>query len=568
MRSRSETLVTTMGTGPCIVDLSDEDDDEDVVFLTEFPAHLSHRPSRKLQSDTAASLLNSDLVILSELVDINPELDFGTGPQKQSQKFSQNSSLLLDEDDCCILDEDPSRVDIVKTSCGGNDSDDLVMTGEVGQVACRDFPHARHLCVQFPFKTTPHKSFCSQCHCYVCDMLAPCSLWGDGTRVGDHCHASDKIGERWKLLRQYNKTHPTGCSDPSALQQLLYPGKSSAGNSESTSFRELLGCQTGDFARSQHPLQRGDSPRSQHHLQQVESARSQHPLQRGDTARSHHPLQRGDSARSQHPLQRGDSTRSQHPVQRYEPARPKYPLQIPLNRPNRDPRSFPRRHPQGIGVRAAKFHMYLHRKDPHCPSTYRSYQPDGDRGCQPRRTPQRNGPISNHPPLPCPHPGSVQRSHGAFSTGPPRRPTPADTPVGRESFGGMVPNEDMVSEKDLLGELAAGQTYLASCSPDRPEDIRQQCHNSETSPAPNFGSADLLDQNEIGAYSSQGDRTVESCNSILVDTQFNGGSFIEGIVAGTIDSLPTSPPTLLADYLLNGDDFWDDLPENFVKQGM
>lgn len=62
-----------------------------------------------------------------------------------------------------------------------------------------------------------------QCHCYVCDVKAPCSLWGDGLRGGDHCHASDKKDERWKMLRQYNKTHPTGSSDPATVQHLLSP---------------------------------------------------------------------------------------------------------------------------------------------------------------------------------------------------------------------------------------------------------------------------------------------------------------------------------------------------------
>jgi hypothetical protein len=30
------------------------------------------------------------------------------------------------------------------------------------QVACRDFPHARHLCVHFPFKTSLHVKYCTQ----------------------------------------------------------------------------------------------------------------------------------------------------------------------------------------------------------------------------------------------------------------------------------------------------------------------------------------------------------------------------------------------------------------------
>lgn len=43
-----------------------------------------------------------------------------------------------------------------------------------------------------------------QCHCYVCDALAPCSQWGDGSLPTDHCHASDKEA-RWKSLRKISK---------------------------------------------------------------------------------------------------------------------------------------------------------------------------------------------------------------------------------------------------------------------------------------------------------------------------------------------------------------------------
>jgi hypothetical protein len=30
------------------------------------------------------------------------------------------------------------------------------------QVACRDYPHARYLCVKFPFKSTSHEKYCEQ----------------------------------------------------------------------------------------------------------------------------------------------------------------------------------------------------------------------------------------------------------------------------------------------------------------------------------------------------------------------------------------------------------------------
>lgn len=40
-----------------------------------------------------------------------------------------------------------------------------------------------------------------QCHCYVCDTLAPCLKWGAGISSSDHCHANDKT-EVWKIQRK------------------------------------------------------------------------------------------------------------------------------------------------------------------------------------------------------------------------------------------------------------------------------------------------------------------------------------------------------------------------------
>ncbi|KAE9590996.1 hypothetical protein Lalb_Chr20g0113491 [Lupinus albus] len=68
-------------------------------------------------------------------------------------------------------------------------------------IACRDYPHPRHLCGNFPFSSTPHHSHCDKCHCYVCDSLAPCPKWGTGLLTTDHCHATDR-SSIWKTLRK------------------------------------------------------------------------------------------------------------------------------------------------------------------------------------------------------------------------------------------------------------------------------------------------------------------------------------------------------------------------------
>lgn len=43
-----------------------------------------------------------------------------------------------------------------------------------------------------------------QCHCYVCDSVAPCAHWGSGA-ANDHCHATEK-DEFWRAHRKRSKT--------------------------------------------------------------------------------------------------------------------------------------------------------------------------------------------------------------------------------------------------------------------------------------------------------------------------------------------------------------------------
>eukprot|EP01018_Ginkgo_biloba_P001818 Gb_38778 [translate_table: standard] len=125
-------------------------------------------------------------------------------PQSR-KRLKDGEDIEVLDDDCIILDSDPEKIDIGPEirSYGSND---LMVTAERGHVACRDYPHARHLCVKFSFKNTPHEKHCELCHCYVCDKPAPCSVWSNAYS-SSHCHASDKE-ERWKNLRRvYKLTH-------------------------------------------------------------------------------------------------------------------------------------------------------------------------------------------------------------------------------------------------------------------------------------------------------------------------------------------------------------------------
>ncbi|KAL9675092.1 hypothetical protein QQ045_003292 [Rhodiola kirilowii] len=107
-----------------------------------------------------------------------------------------------ESEECFILDFDPyEAADLVNGKVASAD-DDVVLVSEKGQVACRDYPHPRHLCLKFPFHSTKHESYCKLCYCYVCDTTAPCKNWlhpGPG-----HCHASDRIIE-WKRRRELSK---------------------------------------------------------------------------------------------------------------------------------------------------------------------------------------------------------------------------------------------------------------------------------------------------------------------------------------------------------------------------
>ncbi|CAH1446609.1 unnamed protein product [Lactuca virosa] len=120
-----------------------------------------------------------------------------------------------DKEDCFILDFNPEEdsVDLSKKDVENghqnnpHDSPDVSLIHEKGQVACRDYPHSRHLCVKHPFTKTPHESCCKLCYCFVCDVPAPCMYW---TGSNGHCHAIDNEG--WKSMkdvfrRKSMKTH-------------------------------------------------------------------------------------------------------------------------------------------------------------------------------------------------------------------------------------------------------------------------------------------------------------------------------------------------------------------------
>ncbi|KAF5181334.1 Rpm1 interacting protein [Thalictrum thalictroides] len=125
-----------------------------------------------------------------ETIDISSE-DEEDDTLSQKKKTYNPSAARNDDDDCLILDGDPNKP-LQVASNTGKSSDELAILAEKGQVACRDYPHPRHLCATFPFDTNPHAKYCRLCHCYVCDTPAFCANWGTRVFSIEHCHSTDK----------------------------------------------------------------------------------------------------------------------------------------------------------------------------------------------------------------------------------------------------------------------------------------------------------------------------------------------------------------------------------------
>ncbi|KAJ0263175.1 Uncharacterized protein HA466_0035770 [Hirschfeldia incana] len=121
-------------------------------------------------------------------------------------KTRQDMKAFEEKEDCFILDFDPndsfdSKKQSFPENPEGGDDDDVAIVHEKGQVACRDFPHPRHLCLKFPFGSTQHALYCNQCYCYVCDVAAPCAHWTPNYEP--HCEALEN--SRWKSLRELHR---------------------------------------------------------------------------------------------------------------------------------------------------------------------------------------------------------------------------------------------------------------------------------------------------------------------------------------------------------------------------
>ncbi|WOG94430.1 hypothetical protein DCAR_0313726 [Daucus carota subsp. sativus] len=101
------------------------------------------------------------------------------------------------KEDCFILDYVPDDF-LHQFSISNNNTNEVSIVAEKGEVACRDFPHSRHNCARYPFSKTNHESYCQLCYCFVCDRVAPCRMWTEW-----HCHATNN--EIWKSYKQLRR---------------------------------------------------------------------------------------------------------------------------------------------------------------------------------------------------------------------------------------------------------------------------------------------------------------------------------------------------------------------------
>ncbi|KAL4382996.1 hypothetical protein GQ457_15G025010 [Hibiscus cannabinus] len=179
-----------MGSNPVVFDISS--DEEEVASALEEPEGDDYVWFSEVLKAVNRGFDDSDEVVV--VGEVNPN------KKSKSRNSSVRKDVNVEDDDCVVLEGDPEKV-VTDVNDNHEDSDELLIVGQKGQVACRDFPHPRHDCAKFPFSSTSHEQHCELCHCFVCDIQAPCRYWGSGISNTHHCHATDKE-EFWKTMRK------------------------------------------------------------------------------------------------------------------------------------------------------------------------------------------------------------------------------------------------------------------------------------------------------------------------------------------------------------------------------
>ncbi|TYI13418.1 hypothetical protein ES332_A08G057700v1 [Gossypium tomentosum] len=191
-----------MESNPVVFDISSDDDDEVASGLEESKGDDYDWFSEVLEAVSKGFDDSDEVVVIGE---VNPN------KKSKTRSSSVRKDVTLEDDDCIVLEGDPEKA-VSDVNDYHDDSDELLVVGHKGQIACRDFPHPRHDCAKFPFSSTSHDQHCELCHCFVCDVRAPCCYWGLGISNTDHCHATNKE-EIWSTLRK-NFRHGRNVSMP------------------------------------------------------------------------------------------------------------------------------------------------------------------------------------------------------------------------------------------------------------------------------------------------------------------------------------------------------------------
>ncbi|XP_013593615.1 PREDICTED: uncharacterized protein LOC106301711 [Brassica oleracea var. oleracea] len=141
----------------------------------------------------------------SDSTDVVEVLSEMKGSVDSHYRKPKAKALEEDDDDCVILDGDPDKTTKTDTDKLAKDDDEVLVVGQKGEIACRDFPHPRHSCANYSFNSTSHEKYCDMCHCYVCDIPAPCAYWCIAVSSIEHCHANDKE-KIWRNQREFFRT--------------------------------------------------------------------------------------------------------------------------------------------------------------------------------------------------------------------------------------------------------------------------------------------------------------------------------------------------------------------------
>lgn len=97
-----------------------------------------------------------------------------------------------------------------------NSDDEVEVVGMKGNVAMRDFPHARHDCITHPFSADGGDNMpaCSQCYCWLCDeKWDKCASWAMHCNAHDGCpiwiaKRNDALRARERARRRTEDSRP------------------------------------------------------------------------------------------------------------------------------------------------------------------------------------------------------------------------------------------------------------------------------------------------------------------------------------------------------------------------